>query len=104
MGPTLVPRLPPGHSLQCEFCCSPYLLDAASKWQPSQRLMPLELAAAIVASWDVKGSRDQLIAEHLTVVGELHKLTLETLASTAFAQNHHVYLVPRFFPNIDERK
>ncbi len=75
------------------FAALPYLLAAASKWQASQRLRPLALAAAIVASWDVKGSRAQLIAEHLTVVDELRKLTLETLASRAFARNDYVYLL-----------
>lgn len=82
-----------GTAYSASFAVLPYLLEAASKWQPSQRLMPLVLAAAIVASWDVEGSRDQLIAEHLTAVGELHKLALETLASRAFARNDYVYLL-----------
>src|SRR5262249_27675976 len=51
-----------GTAYSASFAVLPYLLEAASKWQPSQRLMPLALAAAIVASWDVEGSRDQLIA------------------------------------------
>jgi hypothetical protein len=75
------------------FPVLPYLLAAASKSQPSQRPMPLALAATIVSSWDVKGSRGRLIAEHLAVVGELHQLTLETLASGAFTRNDYVYLL-----------
>jgi hypothetical protein len=82
-----------GTVYSASFPVLPYLLAAASKWQPSQRLMPLALAADIVSSWDVEGSREQLIAEHLPVVGELHKLTLDTLAHGAFAQNNYVYLL-----------
>ncbi len=75
------------------FAVLPYLLAAASKWQPSQRVMPLMLASHIVASRDVEGSREQLIAEHLPVVGELHDLTLGTLASGPFRPTEFIYLV-----------
>ena len=75
------------------FAVLPYLLAAASKWPPFQRVQPLNLASGIVGSWDVEGSREQLIAEHLPVVAELHKLTLDMLASVKFERTDYVYML-----------
>src|SRR5580700_10217737 len=53
-----------GTVYSASFACLPHLLSAASSWKPSQRTMPIALAAGIVCSTDVRGARDALIARH----------------------------------------
>lgn len=70
-----------------------YLLDAAAKWAPAERLMPLALAAAIVASDDVKGNRAKLMAELSETIRRLEDLTRETLEAAGLSRLDRIYLL-----------
>ena len=82
-----------GTVYSASFPVLPYLLDAAAKWAPAERLMPLALAAAIVASDDVKGNRAKLMAELSETVRRLEDLTRETLEAAGLSRLDRIYLL-----------
>lgn len=69
----------------------PELLERASRWAPEDRLRPLLLAAAIVASDDVVG--ESLASTLKPEIARLHRLALETISSAAVSNEAFVYLL-----------
>jgi hypothetical protein len=65
----------------------PFLLSAATGWQPSDRGMPLALAGCIVAA------RETNLEGHEAVVDQLRQVTLETLRHSNLSRADRVYLM-----------
>ncbi|WUI02432.1 hypothetical protein OHR68_11715 [Spirillospora sp. NBC_00431] len=61
------------------YAALPDLTRMARQWSPGERVMPLVLAGAIVASTDRDGVRTDPRTAHAAEVGELARLTEETL-------------------------
>jgi hypothetical protein len=70
-----------GSVYSASFAALPSLQAAARTWSPAERLMPLCLAGAIVASEDVDGSREDLLVEAGVSLPDMHALALESLST-----------------------
>ncbi|MBE9558230.1 MAG: hypothetical protein IMF08_15340 [Proteobacteria bacterium] len=75
------------------FPCLPFLLEAALRWSPTNRVMPLFLAAAIVISDGVKGSREAFMEGLSQTVDQCHKLAVETLKTGELSRQDRIYLM-----------
>lgn len=82
-----------GTVYSASFPVLPYLLEAALRWPPANRVMPLYLAAMIVISRDVEGSRERLMADHLQTVKDCRNLTVETLKAQDLGRQKRIYLM-----------
>jgi hypothetical protein len=74
------------------FAALPALLDTATGWPPRDRPMVLSLAAAIVSSSDVAGSRDELMRGLERTVAAFERLGHECLADTGLSDEDFVYV------------
>ena len=82
-----------GTVYSASFPVLPYLLDTAAQWSTAERVMPLALAAAIVASDDVKGSRAELMAELSETVRRLEILTSRALEAVELSRVDRICLL-----------
>src|SRR5262245_57361628 len=81
-----------GTVYSASFAALPELLDRARRWSPRDRAMILPLAAAIIASDDVKGSRDELMRGLAPTVDGLLELARESSATIGLPTNDFIYL------------
>jgi hypothetical protein len=71
-----------GTVYSASFAALPFLVATMRTWSPEERAMPLSLVAAIVASDDVHGARDECVRDLDSTIAECRDLALESLAST----------------------
>ena len=65
----------------------PFLLKAASAWEPGSRVMPLSLAGSIVAA------PETVLDGYLAALEELRLLALDTLNSSRLNRSHRIYIL-----------
>lgn len=82
-----------GTVYSASFAVLPYLLEAAHKWLPANRVMPLHLAAMIVISRDVEDSRETYMADHVQIAEDCRNLAVETLKTTGLDRHKRIYLM-----------
>jgi len=81
-----------GTVYSASFAALPALEEAAASWRPAERVAPLMLAAHILASDDVEGSRDHYVAGLEPLVESLHALALESVVSPGLERADFIYL------------
>jgi len=75
------------------YAALPLLLDIARRWTAEYRTNPLSLAAAIVASEELEGSRDELIAPYVWTIEKFSKLARESLSVPNCSSTDFRYLI-----------
>jgi hypothetical protein len=65
----------------------PFLLQAASAWEPGNRAMPLALAGSIVAA------PETVLDDHRSTIEELRLLALDTLKSGELSRQDRIYVM-----------
>jgi len=81
-----------GTVYSASFAALPALEEAARGWRPAERVAPLMLAAHILASDDVEGSRDHYVTGLEPIVESLHALALESVVSPGLHRDDFIYL------------
>jgi hypothetical protein len=81
-----------GTVYSASFAALPALEEAARGWRPAERVEPLMLAAHILASDDVEGSRDRHLAGLEPIVDSLRALALESVVSPGLERADFIYL------------
>lgn len=82
-----------GTVYSASFPVLPFLADAASKWSPDARIMPLFLASSILISNDVLGDRTSFMRGLEGTVERLLQIALETLPAKGLSQTDLIYLL-----------
>ena len=82
-----------GSVYSASFAALSYLLKAAETWAPSDRAMVLALAAAIVASDDVAGSRADFLRGQESVVASLAAAARDAAAAPGLSVTDLIYVL-----------
>ena len=82
-----------GTVYSASFAALPALADAADRWKPTECAQVIALAASILASEDVQGSRDDFLRPIESVVPRFQRLCHESLAETGLSAHDFVYLL-----------
>ena len=76
-----------GTTYSASMAVLPYLLEAATKWKPKERTMPLALAGAIVLG------KESSRTGHESTIGSLKQLALETLSSGDLSRYDRIHIM-----------
>lgn len=82
-----------GTVYSASFAALPALANAAEQWKPAERAQSLALAAAILASDDVQGCRDDLLSPVAWVVPHFQQLCRDSLAEGGTSQTEFIHLM-----------
>lgn len=82
-----------GTVYSASFAVLPALLDIADRWSPAERAQVIALAASILASEDVQGSRDDFLRPVESVVPRLRQMCHESLTVAGLSAHDFVYLL-----------
>lgn len=82
-----------GTVYSASFPALPFLADAASKWSPDARIMPLVLAGSILISNDVLGDRTCFMQGLEGTVERLRQIASETLPAVGLSQTEFIHLL-----------
>jgi hypothetical protein len=82
-----------GSIYSASFPVLPYLAEAAARWPPGSRVMPLTLAAAIICSDDIRGFSYAPLEGQTEIIEHLHRLALESLSAEGLPQVGFIYLL-----------